>query len=77
MLQESQVETWDTKAFQEAVFISVLAAAQLIHIQRLSPKNKGVSLLYMLASRLQKQKARFNLHMVVCNCIGYCTSRAT
>jgi hypothetical protein len=44
MLQESQVETWDTKAFQEAVFISVLAAAQLIHIQRLSPKNKGVSL---------------------------------
>jgi hypothetical protein len=43
MLQESQTETWDTKAFQEAVFISLPAVAQWIHIQRLSPENKGVS----------------------------------
>jgi hypothetical protein len=43
MLRESQTETRDTKAFQEAVFISAPAAAQWIHIQRLSPKNKGVS----------------------------------
>jgi hypothetical protein len=31
------------RLFQEAVFISVPAAAQQIHIQRLSPENKGVS----------------------------------
>jgi hypothetical protein len=43
MLQESQTETQDTKAFQEVIFISVLAAAHQIHIQRLSPENKGVS----------------------------------
>jgi hypothetical protein len=43
MLQESRTETWDTKAFQETIFISLLAAAQQIHIQRLSLKNKGVS----------------------------------
>jgi hypothetical protein len=31
------------KAFQEAIFISMLAAAQWIHIQRLIPESKGVS----------------------------------
>jgi hypothetical protein len=36
-------QTQDTKAFHEAIFISVQAVAQWIHIQRLSPKNKGVS----------------------------------
>jgi hypothetical protein len=36
MLQDIQAGKWDTKAFQEAVFISVQ-----IPIQRLSPKNKG------------------------------------
>jgi hypothetical protein len=36
-------ETQDTKAFQEAIFISMSVAAQWIHIQRLSPENKGVS----------------------------------
>jgi hypothetical protein len=43
MLWESRTETWDTKAFREAIFISMPAAAQWIHIQRLSTKNKGVS----------------------------------
>jgi hypothetical protein len=37
----------------------MLAAAQQIHIQRLSPRTMGLTL-YTLASRLQKQKARFN-----------------
>jgi hypothetical protein len=38
------------------------------------PKNKGVFLtLYMLASRLQKQKARYNPYMVIFNFIGYFT----
>jgi hypothetical protein len=40
MLQNIQAGKWDTKAFQEAIFTSVLAAAQWIHIQRLSLKNK-------------------------------------
>jgi hypothetical protein len=31
------------QAFQEAVFISMPPVAQQIHIQRLSPENKGVS----------------------------------
>jgi hypothetical protein len=43
MLWESQTETLHIEAFQEAVFISLLAAAQQIHIQRLSLENKGVS----------------------------------
>jgi hypothetical protein len=43
MLWDIQAGKWDTKAFQEPIFISLWAAAQQIHIQRLSPKNKGVS----------------------------------
>jgi hypothetical protein len=43
VLRESPTETWDTKAFQEAIVFSLLAAAQQIHIQRLSPENKGAS----------------------------------
>jgi hypothetical protein len=46
LLWESRTETGDTKAFQEAIFISVLAAAQWFHIQRLSPKTKGSPLIY-------------------------------
>jgi hypothetical protein len=41
MLLDIQAEKWDTKAFQEAISISMLAAAQQVPIQRLSPKNKG------------------------------------
>jgi hypothetical protein len=43
MLQESQTETQETKAFWEVIFISMLAGAQQIHIQMLSPENKGIS----------------------------------
>jgi hypothetical protein len=41
MLQDIQAGKQDTKDFQEAIFISVPAVAQWIHIQRLSPENKG------------------------------------
>jgi hypothetical protein len=41
MLLESQ--TQDTKAFQETIFIGMMAMTQQIHIHRLSPENKGVS----------------------------------
>jgi hypothetical protein len=41
MLQDIQAGKWDTEAFQEAIFINVLAAALQIPIQRLSPENKG------------------------------------
>jgi hypothetical protein len=58
LLWESRTETGDTKAFQEAIFISVLAAAQQIHIQSLSPENKGV--LPYIPSR-QVTEARKNL----------------
>jgi hypothetical protein len=40
ILQDIQAGKQNTKAFWEALFIRVLAAAQQIHIQRLSPKNK-------------------------------------
>jgi hypothetical protein len=36
-----QAGKWGTKALGEAIFISMLATAQRIPIQRLSPKNKG------------------------------------
>jgi hypothetical protein len=42
MLRNIQTGKRDTKAFQEAIFISVLAVAQQIHIQRLRPKNQWV-----------------------------------
>jgi hypothetical protein len=42
VLQGIQGGKQDTKAFQEAIFIKVPAAAvQQIHIQKLSPENKG------------------------------------
>jgi hypothetical protein len=37
----------------------------------MSPVNKGVSALYTLASRLQKQKAKLNPHMATCDFIDY------
>jgi hypothetical protein len=40
VLQDIQTGKWDTQAFQEATFISMPAAPQQIHIQRLSPRNK-------------------------------------
>jgi hypothetical protein len=43
MLWASQTETQNTEVFQGTIFISMLTAAQEIHIQRLSPKNKGGS----------------------------------
>jgi hypothetical protein len=48
-----QAGNQDTKAFQEAIFISRPAAAQWIPIQRLSPENKGA--LDTFVSMLQKQ----------------------
>jgi hypothetical protein len=42
LLQESRLEKRDTKPFQEAIFISVLAVVQQIYIQRLSPENNRV-----------------------------------
>jgi hypothetical protein len=55
-LQESRTETWNIKAFPGAVFISELAAAQRIHIQRLSPSNKEVSLYIPLQTGYRSKK---------------------
>jgi hypothetical protein len=50
----------------------VPAQTQQAHVQRLStPDNKGISTLYNLASKLQKQKSRSNPYMVIFNFIGY------
>jgi hypothetical protein len=44
LLRDIQAGKWDTKPFQETGFITMLAGAQWIPIQRLSPKNKGALL---------------------------------
>jgi hypothetical protein len=41
VLQDIQAGKQDTKAFRETIFINVPAVGQWIHIQRLSPENKG------------------------------------
>jgi hypothetical protein len=41
MLWDIQAGKQDTKTFWEAVFISMLSVAQQIHIQMLSPEDKG------------------------------------
>jgi hypothetical protein len=67
----------DTKAFQEAMFISVRAAAQQIHIQRLSPKNKRALPHIPLQAGYRSEK-QFNPYMVACkNFIGYFILSAT
>jgi hypothetical protein len=43
LLWDTQAGKQDTKDFLETILINVLAAAQWIHIQRLSPKGKEVS----------------------------------
>jgi hypothetical protein len=57
LLWDIQAGKRDTKAFQEAIFISMLAAAQRIHIQRLSPKKKGAlpSIPLQVGYRSEKQ----------------------
>jgi hypothetical protein len=47
MLQESWTETQYTKAFQEAILISMPAAARQIHIQRLNSETMGSHLVYL------------------------------
>jgi hypothetical protein len=59
------------QAFQEAIFIVKLEAAQQIHIQRLSPKNKGISFYIPLQAGYRSKKARFNSYIVACNSVGY------
>jgi hypothetical protein len=41
LLWDIQAGKWDTRAFWEAIFMSVLAVAQWIPIQRLSLVNRG------------------------------------
>jgi hypothetical protein len=55
MLWDTQVGKWDTMAFQESMFISLLAAAKWIHVQRLSPKSKQVSP-YILSKQVTEAK---------------------
>jgi hypothetical protein len=57
MLWDIQAVKWNTKAFQKAIFISVLAGAQRISIQKLSFKNKGAlpCTLLQLGYRSKKQ----------------------
>jgi hypothetical protein len=76
MLWDIQVGKQDTKAFQEEIFISVLASAQQIHIQRLSPENKGASP-YIPLHAGYRARSKVNPYVVACNCIDYFILDAT
>jgi hypothetical protein len=52
---------WDTKAFQKAIFIREPTVAQWIHIQRLSPENKGVSPYITLQASYRSKKQGLTL----------------
>jgi hypothetical protein len=65
LFQESL--TWDTKAFWEAMFISAGSGSADSHPKAEPREQRGLTL-STLASRLQKQKARFHPYMVTCNC---------
>jgi hypothetical protein len=70
MLQDIQTWKQDTKAFEEAIYISVLGVAQWIHSHpKAEPQKQRGLALYTLASRLQKQEAR--TYMVVWISIVY------
>jgi hypothetical protein len=56
LLWDFQAGKWDTKAFKEEIFISMPATAKQIHIQRLSPENKGVSAYIRLQASCKSKK---------------------
>jgi hypothetical protein len=67
LLQDTQKQGNGTpRLFWEAVYISMLAATQQIHIQSSSP-NKKAGLPFQAKYRSKKQ----NPYMVDCNFIGY------
>jgi hypothetical protein len=49
----------------------VPAQNQRLHVQRLSPENKGISLYIPLQVGYRSKKAKFNPYMIACDFIGY------
>jgi hypothetical protein len=72
LLWDIQARNQNTKAFQEAIFISASSCSVDSHPEPEPREQRGFAL-YTYASRLQKQEAGFNLYMVVCISIGYFT----
>jgi hypothetical protein len=71
MLQESQAETRDTEAvYQKAIFYCA-STDSADSCPKAEPQEQRGLTLYTLASRLQKQKEKFNPHMAACDFIGY------
>jgi hypothetical protein len=73
MLQESQTERRGTEDDQQEAMFFVPAQTQWTCIQRLSPKNKGISPYIPLQAGNRGNKTRFNPYMVTCNSVGYFT----
>jgi hypothetical protein len=63
MLWDSQTESQDTRAFLEAMFISVPAAAQWIYIQRLSSESKVVSPYIPLQAGYRSKKQGLTIYV--------------
>jgi hypothetical protein len=76
LLRDIQAGKWGTKAFQEGIFISVLAAGSVYSHPKAEPQEQKGFALYTLASRLQKKEAKFNPYMIVCISVGYFTLSA-
>jgi hypothetical protein len=65
VFRDSQAELWATVAvLQELMFYFASRPSGLLSVQRRLT-------LYILARRLQKQKAKLNPHVDVCDFIGY------
>jgi hypothetical protein len=76
VLRESQTEAGDTEAIhQEAKFYCAGTDSADLSPKTEPQEQRGLTL-YTLASRLQKQEARFSPYMVACNSIGYFTPSA-
>jgi hypothetical protein len=73
MLQDSWTDTWDTEAVQQEATFYCAGTDSMDLTPKAEPQEQRGLPLYTLASRLQKQEARFNPYMVAYNSIGYFT----
>jgi hypothetical protein len=71
-LWESQAEIRTLRQFSRKQRFIVPTQTQRTHVQRLSPKNKGVSP-YIPCKQVAEQKARSNPCIIIYNFIGYFT----
>jgi hypothetical protein len=70
MWQDSQTETQDTEAVQQEATFYCASTDSVDSCPKAELRGQRGFTLYALASRLQKEEARFNPFMIACNSIG-------